>query len=82
LTRLVCCPLAHGLQIHERDPFLDPIEGQGARRFVAVTGCAKDHAVTGERLVPVFQHEKMLRVVEQSLVIDVSVMTGALQSAG
>jgi hypothetical protein len=67
-------PGPDGVEIHKGDALFDPFERQAAPRLAAVVGRGEDDAVAGERLMPAGEEEKMLRVVEQPFLVDVSVV--------
>src|SRR6266851_5157106 len=71
---VILAPAPDGVEIHEGYALFDPLERQAARRLVAVPGRGEDDAVAGERLMPVGEHEEMLRVVEQPFLVDVAVV--------
>src|ERR1700737_2861793 len=71
---VILAPAPDGEEIHEGHARFDPFEWQAARRLAAVTGRGEDDAVSGERLMPVGQHEEMLRAVEQPFLVEVAVV--------
>src|SRR6516164_5093135 len=74
LAFVAMAPLPRGLPIHEGHALLDPVEQEGAGALVAVVGRGEDHAIAGERLMAVLEHEEMFRAGQQSFVIDVAMM--------